>query len=105
MSRPDDSINLDWELMGLPAAQQCEALLEDIVRYSQSPGGKWLTPDQVKDIKHAIKQIERRLMESRPHRKCPFWSNCKRGCKLCNGVGFLPHRMSGVITDGGNHAI
>ena len=97
MSRPDDSLNLDWELMGYPAAQQCESLTNDIVAYAKSAGGKWLTPDQVKDIKHLLKQIERRLMDSRPHRKCPFSPNCKRGCKLCDGAGFLPKRMEGVV--------
>ena len=97
MSRPDDAICLDWQLIGEPAAERCASLGVEISRYAHSPGGRWLTPDQLKDIQHALGQVAKRLKDSKPARKCPVWPNCKRGCKPCDGAGFLPERMKGVM--------
>ena len=97
MTKVPDNIHLDWSLLGEPQIAAAESLAEAIECYAKSPGGRWLTHDQLIDIRHQIKQIQKRLADSRPFAQCPNQPNCKRGCRVCDGAGWIPKRLKEVV--------
>lgn len=97
MSKVPDGIHLDWSLLGEPLIAKLDELTNDIEHYAKSPGGRWLTVDQVLDIRHQLKQIQKRVADSRPFAQCKNWPNCKRGCRVCDGAGFIPKRLKEVV--------
>ena len=100
MSNVPDKIHLDWSLLGAPIVEAVASLRADIETYSKTAGGAFLTPDTVRDIDHSLDQIVARVKDSMPFAVCPQGGNCKRGCRVCDGAGFLPRRLKMLVKKG-----
>jgi len=97
MTNVPDNVHLDWSLLGNPIRESINSLRADIESYAKSRGGAWLTPDIVKEIDHALDRIDHAIRDSRPWARCPQGKNCVRGCRICDGAGFVPRRLASAL--------